>query len=163
MLYSDSTSTVSNVVQGGVTSMVVLYLSEAVSIMIPFIILMGVLIVVDLYFGIEAARLRKKSDSSASPVRISTAIRKTVNKVFEYLCWIILAASLSVTFGKEWISFATLSVVFGNELFSVVDNYFYCHGKKIVGLKDFVLKVVGSKLDVDTSDVHIEEIDNEAQ
>lgn len=146
-------------VQGGVTAGIVLYFQQAITIMLPFIILMFVLIVVDLYFGIEAAKARRKREQGAPAVRISTAIRKTFNKTVEYLCWVVLAASLSLTFNIDWINHVTLFVVVSNEMLSIVDNYFYVHGKKITGLWEFLAKAIGAKIGVDTSDIKIEDID----
>ena len=45
----------------------------------------------------------------------------------------------------------------GNELLSVLTNYFEIHGYKIQGLNIF--KIVGDKAGIDTSDVSIEKIE----
>lgn len=160
MLSSEGNS-INTAVQGGVTASIVLYFQQAITIMVPFLLLMLVLITVDLFFGIEAAKARKKREPGAPSVRASTAIRKTFNKTVEYLCWVVLAASLSITFSVEWINHVTLFVVIANEMLSVVDNYFYVHGKKISGLWEFLAKAIGAKMGVDTSDIKIEEIDGD--
>ena len=155
--YTSNTDTnTAGVAVQGVTSVVALYLNQALTFMIPFLILSFILIIVDLIFGIEASKKRyQKSKNEVDRVRPSRALRKTVNKVFEYFCWIILSASLSVSFKVEWINLVVMAFIVANELISVADNYMYVHGKKIHGLSDFFLKLIGKKIDIDTSDIKI--------
>ena len=77
----------------------------------------------------------------------------------EYVCWVILASSLSVAFGTQVIEWVVLGIVMGNELLSVLTNYFEIHGYKLKGLNIF--KIVGDKTGIDTSDVTLEKIDEE--
>ena len=127
--------------------------------MLPFMVLTAVLIIVDLYFGVRAANQRyinsKKEDDRVRP---SKALRKTLAKVFEYMCWVILAASLSVTFQAEWINIVVMALVVGNEFISVLDNYLFLHNKKITGIWDAIMKILGKKVGEDLSDIKIEEI-----
>lgn len=150
------TETESAVVQGGVTSLLLLYVNQAISFMIPFLVLSLILILVDLLFGIEASKKRYEySHSETDRVRPSRALRKTINKIFEYACWVILSASLAVSFDVEWINMAVMAFIVANEMISVVDNYMYVHDKKITGLKEFFLKLIGKKMNIDTSDIKI--------
>lgn len=158
-LTTDS-NTVGTVVQGGVTSVMVLYFNRALNLMLPFLVLTLILIIVDLYFGIEASNIRyKKSHREEDKVKPSKALRRTINKAFEYICWVILSASLTITFNAEWINIVVMALVVGNELLSVVDNYLFTRGKKIRGLWDVLMKIIGRKIDADLSDVKIEDID----
>lgn len=147
------------IVQGGVASALALYFYDTLQIMLPFLILTVVLVIVDLYFGVQAARLRYvKSGKEDDRVRPSKAIRKTVAKIFEYLCWVILSASLSVSFNAEWINLVVMALVVGNEFISVLDNYLFKHGKKVTGIWSALMKLVGKKVGEDLSDIKIEEI-----
>lgn len=103
----------------------------------------------DLYFGIEAAKYRKEK------VKFSSAARRTLSKVFEYLCWVILSATLATAFEATWLQYVVLGVVMGNELSSIVANYFEAHGKHIKGLNIF--KIISDKSGVDLQDVTIED------
>lgn len=151
--------TVNNLVQGGVTSVIALYFYNTLQIMIPFLILTLVLVIVDLYFGVHASRVRfDKTGKEEDRVKPSRAFRKTLNKVFEYICWVILAASLSVTFEQGWINVVVMALVVGNEFISVLDNYLFVHGKKVTGLWSALLKVLGKKVGQDLSDIKIEEL-----
>lgn len=157
-------STASGVVQGGITTLVVLYFNHAIELMVPFLILTAVLILVDLFFGVEAAAVRyRKHHKEEDRPRPSRAIRKTIGKVFEYLCWVILAASLSVSFDQEWISIAVMAFVVMNEIISVIDNYLCVHNKRITGLWPAFFRLLGKRLDADLSGVKVEEIKEEEQ
>lgn len=149
MMTQDNTASV--VVQGGVSSAALIFLKTSLTNMIPFLIVAAVLIIVDLYFGIRAAKKRGEQ------VRASTAVRKTFGKMFEYICWVTLSASLSMAFELQAIEWVVLGIVMGNELISVAGNYFYTHGYKITGL-DF-LKIIKSKTGIDTDDIKVEKIE----
>lgn len=144
-------------IQGGVTSILALYFMDTLTLMIPFIILAAVAIITDLCLGIQAARAKGKE------IRASTAIRKTMNKIVEYTCCIILGASLAVSFGKPVINYVAMVYVFGNEVISIISNFNAAHGRKITGLYEFLLKLIGKKTGIDTSDIHIEEIEEVQQ
>lgn len=119
--------------------------------MTPFLIVALLLIIVDLVFGIAAARKRNEI------VRFSRALRRTVNKLVEYACWVILAASLAVAFDYKPLNWILLAVVIGNEMISILTNWLFVHGKKVTGLQEFFLRLLGKKLDADTSGIHIED------
>lgn len=147
------------VVQGGVTSLMVLYFNRVINLMVPFLILTAVLVLVDLAFGIEASKVRyNKYQCAEDRVRPSRAIRRTINKVFEYLCWVILSATLAATFDAEWINIAVMGLVVANELVSVLDNYLYCHGKKITGIWTAFMRALGKRIDMDLEGVEITDI-----
>lgn len=155
MSFSDSISTKEIILEGSVATTAVIFLQEAILQMIPFFFIALVLILVDLYFGIKAARKRKEQ------IRASRALRRTVGKTFEYVCWVIVASSLSVAFETRVIEWVVLGIVMGNELLSVLTNYFEIHGYKISGLNIF--KIVGEKAGIDTSEVVVEKVDEKEE
>ncbi len=59
----------------------------------PWLLLGMVLVLVDLRFGLLAAKARKED------IRPSRAWRRTLNKMVDYLCWVTLAEVCSRTFG----------------------------------------------------------------
>jgi len=85
--------------------------------------------IADLKFGVAAARYRKED------IRRSRAIKRTVNKISDYVIWIILAYTLGMAFGKPFgidlLPFITLLVIYGVELESIYKNYFEPKGKKV--------------------------------
>lgn len=144
-------STTSVIVQSGVTGAAITFFSDTVISMTPYLIVSLILILVDLYFGAKAALHRGET------VRISRAFRRTVGKMFEYLCWVMVSVSLAVAFEVHFLVWIILGFVMGNEVLSIITNWLESHNKRLVGFNPF--KVVGEKLGVDLSGVHIEEKD----
>lgn len=155
MTFAESNSTSATIAQGSVSVLALVFLHDTIILMIPFICIAVVLIIVDLIFGIAAAQRRGES------VRVSRAIRRTVNKIVEYACWIILSASLAVAFAFDSLNWIILSIVIGNEMISIFGNWMLVRGKKVSGLQDFFLKLLGKKLDTDTSDIKIVDAEKE--
>lgn len=79
------------------------------------------LILADLRFGILAARRRGEQ------IRGSRMRRRTMNKIFDYGCWLFVAYtcrhSVGVVLGVPIISVALVLYVYLNELSSVTTNY----------------------------------------
>lgn len=95
----------------------------------PWLLLLGMVIVlVDLRFGLLAAKARKEQ------IRPSRAWRRTLNKMVDYLCWVTLAEVCSRTFGVSIgvpvVSMAMLFIIYGIELNSCVNNYLEYKGIK---------------------------------
>lgn len=155
MVFSDNISAGELIVQGSVATTAVVFLQQSVLNMIPYLIIAVILIIVDLYFGVKAAKKRGEK------VRASRAFRRTMGKTMEYVCWVILASSLSVAFQTVVIEWVVLGIVMGNELLSVLTNFFELHGYKIKGLNIF--KIVGEKAGIDTSEVTIEKVEAEEE
>lgn len=110
------------IVEGGVSAALVTLLQTAVLRMIPYAIPAVFLLILDLLYGVRAAKSRGEK------VRASTAIRRSTTKLFSYLCWIILATTLAISFGKTWLEWGTLAVVYANEGLSIVGNYLESKG-----------------------------------
>lgn len=149
MTFSDTTSTSGIVAQGSVSALAIAFLNDTLTLMMPFFFVAIVLIFVDLYFGVPAARIRKEK------VTLSRGLRMTINKVMEYVCWVVLAATLAVAFEVPALNWIILGFVVGNEIISIVTNWLLLHGKKISGLEKALLRWLGGKVDVDMSDVEI--------
>lgn len=94
----------------------------------PWLMLGMVLVMVDLRFGLLAAKVRKED------IRPSRACRRTFNKMVDYLCWVTLAEVCSRTFGitigSPIVSMAMLFIIYGIELNSCVNNYLEYKGIK---------------------------------
>ncbi len=103
-------------------------LSEFYSHLAPWLLLGMVLVLVDLRFGILAAKSRKEE------IRLSRMWRRTFNKMVDYLCWVTVAEVCSRTFGitigAPVVSMAMLFIIYGIELNSCVNNYLEYKGVK---------------------------------
>lgn len=103
-------------------------LTEFYSHLAPWLLLGAVLVFVDLRFGVKAAIARGEE------IRPSRAVRRTINKMVDYLCWVTLAEVCSmtfdVTFGVPVVTIAILLIIYGIELNSCVNNYLEYKGVK---------------------------------
>lgn len=106
--------------------------------MVIWLIVAIVLILADLRFGMEASRKRGET------IRHSRAIRRTVNKLVDYICWIsiawVLGGSFGRIFGVPLLPAITMLGVCIIEFSSIIDNYCESRGikKKFNGWKFFI-------------------------
>ena len=117
------------------------------------LILAFLLTMADLKFGVEKAKYLKEE------VRKSRAIRRTLQKICDYIMWIILAYTLDkafISFEIDLLPFIILIVIYGIELESIFQNYFIARGKNI---KVNFLKFFGKKTDL--IDVEEKEVKDE--
>lgn len=140
-------STESALLQGGTSVVMTAFLYEVIADMLPFLIVAVIVILVDLIFGIRAAQHRKEE------VRYSRAFRRTVSKMFEYVCWVTLSSSLAVAFKFPALEWIILGAVILNEIVSIASNWCEVHGIRVKGLN--LPKIIGEKVGVDLSDVKI--------
>ena len=109
-----------------------------------------ILILVDLRFGVAAARKRGET------IRFSRAVRRTLNKMADYLCWILLAGVIGQTFGEPFgipvLPLLILLVIFGCEINSCYANYFEVRGKR---MRVNIFKLFAKKADI----IEPEEVD----
>jgi hypothetical protein len=129
-------------VESGISATAIVFLQSAVLRMIPYSVPALVIVALDLLYGIKAARHRGER------VRFSTACRRTVSKIVSYICWLILASTLALSFHKDWIEWFVLALVYGNEFASIVGNYLETKGLEFsfAGLYRWVLKVISNKV-----------------
>lgn len=162
---TDTTSIATNIVEGSVSAAAVAFLQKTVLTMIPFALPALGLVVLDLHFGIKAAKHRyKKYKREADRVTFSRALRGTTGKVFEFACWLIIASSMAVAFEQGWIQWATLGLVYVNEIGSIMGNYLCTKDidfSLLAFLKAvlvFVGRWIGSKLGIVTDDVTFDDV-----
>lgn len=147
MQFTEMQSTESALLQGGTSVVMTAFLAEVIADMLPFLIVAVIVILVDLIFGIRAAQHRKEE------VRYSRAFRRTVSKMFEYVCWVTLSSSLAVAFKFPALEWIILGAVILNEVVSIASNWCEMHGIRIKGLN--IPKLIGEKVGLDLSEVKI--------
>ncbi len=139
-------------VLNGVLSAALAGFVDTLGIMCWLLIFAVVLIFVDLRFGIKAARKRKER------IRFSRAIRRSINKMVDYLCWLCIAAVIDQAFGHALnipiLPNIVMGIIFIVELNSCFSNYFFSIGKKI---NINLFKWFKKKTDID---IDIQEEDN---
>lgn len=113
---------------GGFAAAVLSPFVEGWQRIIWFLILAIILILGDLRFGIAAAKKRGEH------IRPSRAIRRSLNKLVDYICWLSIATVVGVNFGSVFclplLSVIIMAVVCVIELSSIIDNYLEYKGIK---------------------------------
>jgi len=136
------------IVEGGASAAFIAILQTAVLRMIPYAVPGLILVILDLAYGVKAAKARGEQ------VRASTAIRRSLTKVFLYICWLVLATTIAIAFGKAWLEWGTLALVYGNEALSIIGNYFETKGLQFsfAGAYRWLLRVFAGKVGAEMSD-----------
>lgn len=116
-----------NVVNGAMSVVLADWLSYLEPI--KWLALCGIILVFcDLRFGVMAAKVRGEK------IRKSRAMRRTINKLVDYTCWILLSIGIEFAFGISLniplIPVFVMLVIYGIELNSVFQNYFDYRGIK---------------------------------
>lgn len=153
MSFTEEVSTSGAIAQGGAASIFVAFFSKAIPIMVPYIIATFIIVLLDCYYGIKAAKKREEE------IRPARAIRRTVSKLFEYVCWIIIAASLAVAANWNPLQYIIMGIPVLVEMSSITQNYLFLKGKMIKGLN--IIKIIGEKTNTDLSDVEIKDVEEE--
>lgn len=132
-----------NVIAGATAAAVISPLVDFYSKLLPFLMLAVALIVIDSRFGILASRKRGET------IRASRAVRRAINKLVDYICWVTLAGMIGQTFGAAFhiplLAVIVMCIVYSIELTSIFNNYFFYKGinKKFNGWK-FFSKMTGN-------------------
>ncbi len=134
-------NTVATVTSTGITATAIIFFRDAITNMMPWLIVSLPLIFLDLNFGVKAARHRQEK------VRVSKAIRGTFGKIVEYFAWVCFSATASLAFELKWVEWAVLGLVYANELASIIGNYLETKGIEFsfVGFYRWILKVIAGK------------------
>lgn len=153
-MFSSESSAISTLAQGGVAVTALAFLHTALSNMIPYFICALPLVALDLVWGVRAARYRKEK------VTFSRAFRRTMSKTFDYIAWIIIAASVALAFETKWLEWVILGMVMGNEIVSIIGNYLETKGITFswAGFYRWVLRVISGKAGVDMEQAEAEGI-----
>ena len=154
MFQTTESSAVNTVVEGTATVGVIAFFSDAMRQTLPWLGLAIPVIILDLMYGIRAARFRGEN------VRCSTAIRRTVDKMVGYIMWVAAAVMMSQLFEYNWLDKLILALVFGNELISVFGNYLETKGVtfSFAGFWRLVFRKGAEKIDVAVSEEEAKEV-----
>ena len=116
-----------NIIAGTVASVLSPFI-EGWQQMLWFLILAIILILGDLRFGIAAAKKRGER------IRPSRAVRRSINKLVDYICWLSIATVVGINFGTVFdvplLSVIIMAIVCIIELSSIIDNYLEYKGIK---------------------------------
>lgn len=149
-----SANAVNTVVEGSATVVLIAFFHDAMREILPWLCLCIPFLVLDLIYGIRAARYRKDK------VRFSTAIRRTVDKFVSYIMWVTAAVMMSSLFEVSWLDKVVLAVVYGNEFISIVGNYLETKGIELsfLGVWKLIIRKLTGKAGVEVTDEEISEV-----
>lgn len=107
-----------------------------------------ILIIADLRFGVMASKKR------GEVIRTSRAIRRSINKMIDYTCWVLLACALEHTFAVPFhiplLPTIVMLVVYGVEINSIFANYFEYKGLNLkVDIFKFFKKKTNDIIDIE--------------
>lgn len=133
-----------------INGMLAVFLSEFFAFLTPlkWLAFCGIiLIVADLRFGVMASKKRGEK------IRTSRAIRRSVNKLIDYTCWVLLACALEHTFAVPFhiplVPTLVMLIVYGVEIDSIFSNYFEYRDINIkVSIVGFVKKKIGDLFEI---------------
>lgn len=109
------------------------------------LLLCVVLIIADLKFGIENSQAHKEV------IRASRAMRRTVNKFIDYLCWLMFSAVFAEAFAvplgidRMTVTVCVMLLACFNEIDSIVQNYHAARGIEGISLVHFFVNLVKRK------------------
>lgn len=154
MVQATENGAVTTIVEGGATIGVVAFFSEAMKQTLPWLGLAVPIIILDLMYGIRAAKYRGEK------VRWSTAIRRTVDKAIGYIMWAAAAVMIKSLFEVDWLDKAILALVYGNEIISVIVNYLETKGitLSVGALWNLIFRKGAEKVGVEVSKEELEEV-----
>lgn len=123
---------------------------------IKWLVVCGIILVIcDLRFGVMASKTRGEK------IRKSRAVRRTINKLVDYTCWILLSVGIEYAFGLSLniplVPVFIMLVIYGVELNSIFENYFEYRGIKVKVNVFNWLKKKADIIDVETKDNKKEE------
>lgn len=95
------------------------------------------IILADLVAGVRASKFRGEE------VKISTALRRTGNKVLCYFSWVVCCVALNERYSTEKCAWVGMGIVFLVEAISFISNILEPHGIQL-SVKG-ILKIVGKK------------------
>lgn len=130
--------------------MLAVFLSEFFAFLTPLkwlVFCSIILIIADLRFGIMASKKRGEK------IRTSRAIRRSINKLIDYTCWVLLACALEHTFAVPFhiplMPTLVMLIVYGVEIDSIFSNYFEYRDINIkVSIVEFIKKKIGDLFEI---------------
>lgn len=133
-----------------INGMLAVFLSEFFAFLTPlkWLAFCGIiLIIADLRFGVMASKKRGET------IRTSRAVRRSVNKLIDYTCWVLLACALEHTFAVPFhiplMPTLVMLIVYGVEIDSIFSNYFEYRDINIkVSIVGFVKKKIGDLFEI---------------
>lgn len=125
-LVESEIDTMSVVTQGTAVTVVSTMSTHITSIctdMLPWFYVAIPLIALDLYYGRMLAKKEYSEGISKEAVTIQKSIKMTVQKIFNYIGWILLSCTLSLAFNAHYIVYIIMGLIYGIEVLSLINKW----------------------------------------
>lgn len=119
-------------VQGTTAAFVSGYMYDQYIAMFPWFMAAIPLILLDLRLGRQRARIKGED------VTIRKSIKMTIDKSFSYICWIMLATTLSSVFDADAIKYSIMGIIYGLEVASCFSAWLYIKYEIEIDLLEFL-------------------------
>lgn len=113
------------ITQGITTGFLSQYLYQTYVAVLPWLLPCIPLIILVCKYG------RAKAKLNGEEVTWGKTIKMAINKVFNYICWIMIACTLSLAFQKNSITFVIMAIVYGLEVLKLILRYVQSHGYEV--------------------------------
>lgn len=111
--------------QGLTTGFLSQYLYQTYVAVLPWLLPCFPLIILVCKFGRANARIKGEE------VTWGKTIKMAINKIFNYICWIMIACTLSMAFQISAITFIIMAVVYGLEVLKLILRYVQSQGYQV--------------------------------
>lgn len=125
----DTTSLVSQGAAITVVSTLTNHVGTLLLQMLPFCYVAIPLITLDLYYGRKKAKYQYENKLSNVPCTLQKSLKMTLQKIFNYISWILLSTSLSMAFGIPALVWIIMGIIYGLEVLSLLNKY--CESKGV--------------------------------
>ena len=146
-------ATKSSLITQGVTAGIFSqYIQATYAAVLPWLIPAIPLILLVCKYGRINARRQKEE------VTWCKTIKMAINRVFNYICWIMISCTLSVAFNCPTIAYVIMAIIYGLELLKCILRYVQSQGYKVSEKQALALflKIIIQKLtntEVEMSDL----------
>lgn len=153
----DEINRTSLLTQGVTTGFLAQYLYHTYIAVLPWLIPCIPLIILVCKYG------RANAETKGEEVTWCKTIKMAVNKMFNYICWIMIACTLSIAFDCQSITLLIMAVVYGLEVMKCILRFVQSQGYDVnerqalgIFLQLVVKKVTGETINNNINEENIE-------
>ena len=121
----DEATKSSLITQGVTAGFFTQYIHATYVAVLPWLIPAIPLIILVCKYGRLNARVKHEEVTWCKTVKMA------INKIFNYICWIMIACTLSIAFQCDYIAYFIMAVVYGLELMKCILRYVQSQGYKV--------------------------------
>ncbi len=151
MIQNQAIDSVSVMFHTTIASTIVAYSQSVAQQAVPWILPCVAVVLIDLIYGVRAAKWRVKQGLSNERVSFSSAVRRTGVKILIYACWIIMSVACGIAFHITWMTATLMGIILFIEFCSIMSNMLEPSGKTLNhnALIRWIARKTGTETDED--------------